>query len=75
MVSRYCSKCGRVVAGIANFCPWGCGSLENEPILEPYTTWEGRLAAIEKAKKEIENRETALKMEEINSGTFQIKLF
>ena len=35
MSSKYCKKCGRIVScnNIPNYCPWGCGSLKNEPLI------------------------------------------
>lgn len=41
MVSKICPDCGRRVSMCGNwtktFCPWGCGSLENEPIVPELT--------------------------------------
>ena len=35
MPNKYCKKCGRMVSCnyVPNYCPWGCGSLKNEPLI------------------------------------------
>jgi hypothetical protein len=76
MPSKFCRKCGRVTSAsfIPNFCAWGCGSLESEPLLPDYDKWDERLKMIEELKQ---NRapEPELITEEIKPGAFQVKLF
>ena len=35
MPSKYCRECRRIVSCnyVPNYCPWGCGSLKNEPLI------------------------------------------
>lgn len=76
MASKYCPRCGRIAStnSIPNYCPWGCGSLKDEPILPDYKNWDERLKMIEDLKAKYEAK-PLLKMEEIKPGAFQIKLF
>ena len=76
MSSKYCPKCGRVTSinGVPNFCAWGCGSLASEPILPDYGKWDERLKMIEEIKRNYKP-EPEPKMEKIESGAFQVKLF
>ena len=39
MPSKQCSKCKRIVTcnHIPQYCPWGCGSLKEQPLLASNT--------------------------------------
>lgn len=35
MSSKFCPKCKRIIStnGIPNYCPYGCGSLNQQPLI------------------------------------------
>ena len=91
MPSKYCPKCGRITStnGYPNFCAWGCGSLEDEPLLPPYNEWPagGYYELCKIAQQDFEKRrklkepepepevQPILKGEDIGRGRIQLSLF
>ncbi len=80
MASKWCPVCGRIVtmSGVPRFCAWGCGSLQNEPLLPPPEEWTGGYyGMIEIARREWEKREAEKEPPsiEISPGRLQMRLF
>lgn len=79
--SKYCPTCGRIVTCnlIPKYCPWGCASLQDEPLLPK--DWQYSIdyfQMVEKARKEYEKRmkqKAILKPFEVEPGKFQLTLF
>lgn len=76
MPSKYCPRCGRINSVTKfepKYCMWGCGSLEDEPLLPHYTEWEnGYYGMCKKAQKDWEERQKRIVVETEN---VQLSLF
>ena len=68
MPSKYCKKCGRIVSCnfIPNYCPWGCGSLKDEPLIPKDVSLLEYLKKMHEQEKNIEQEK---------SFFLQLKLF
>lgn len=79
--SKYCPTCGRIVTTNfkPNYCPWGCGSLQDEPLLPKDWYYSVSYTQMAKtAQKEYEERlqkKIKVKPVEIEPGKFQMTLF
>ncbi len=71
MSSKWCSVCHEIVStnSIPSFCCWCGKDLRNEEILPEFTSWDERVALIEKLKNRSES--PVIKTDSIG----QIKLF
>ncbi len=78
MVSKWCPKCGRIVTTsrhtYPNFCPWGCGSLADEPELPPETDHIDYYELVEIARKAWQERQLQKNLNKTTNNV-QLKLF
>lgn len=56
MVSKYCPLCDEIITvakGMSlNYCPYGHGSLQNEPVLREFKTYKDRLLLLEEIRQQ-----------------------
>lgn len=78
MPSKLCPNCFKVINCniVPNYCAWGCGSIQNEPLIPKFNTYEETLQYIEKRKEEIiAARNKQFSSYEVEPGKFQMRLF
>ncbi len=63
MPSKYCPKCGKIISSnyVPNYCPWGCGSLKDQPLIPKNTNLLDYLKLM-RSHRENEEKITQLKL-------------